>query len=184
VKERIEQDIKTRFEGIFRQHFSPLCYFAQKYIRDTDSCREIVHNVFIAVWDRRHTFDFESPVKSYLHTAVYNRCMNFIRDHKKFDDNASDMAQVEEQCQDTFQNNLEIAELEDAIEQALDALPQKCRQVFELNRYEGKKYGEIAQELNISVKTVEAQMSKALKILREKLVRYIYLLIFLMLKVF
>ncbi len=167
---------------MFRTYFSSLSYFAQKYISDLDTCKEIVHNVFINIWEKREEFDFEKPAKSYLFTSVYNRCMNFIRDNKKFKtdveleeiNNISDLSQHSE--------TIEAAELESKIWKVINSLPEKCREVFVLNRFEDKKYSEIAEHLNISVKTVETQMSKALKTLREHLKDYLHLLLFILLK--
>jgi len=103
--------------------------------------------------------------------------MNFIRDNKKFV--ASESPEIREEVTDTsaFSDTLEVAELEGRIKTALQRLPGKCREVFELNRFEGKKYAEIASLLNISVKTVETQMSKALKILRDELRDYLYVVV-------
>jgi RNA polymerase sigma-70 factor (ECF subfamily) len=108
--------------------------------------------------------------------------MNFIRDNKKFI--AHEAYEIREEVTDNaaFSDTLEVAELESRIKSALQRLPEKCREVFELNRFEGKKYTEIASHLNISVKTVETQMSKALKILKEELRDYLYLLILFLLK--
>ena len=160
---------------MFRTYFSSLCYFAQKYISDLDTSKEIVHNIFISIWEKRKEFDFEKPAKSYLFTSVYNRCMNYIRDQKKFIDNESSEIMLE---QGTINNDhLEAAELESRIWKVINELPEKCREVFTLNRFEGLKYAEIAEKLNISIKTVEAHMSKALKIMREKLADYLTILI-------
>jgi len=178
----IQNNIDSKYEEMFRTYFSSLSYFAQKYISDLDTCKEIVHNVFINIWEKREEFDFEKPAKSYLFTSVYNRCMNFIRDNKKFKTdveleeihNISDLSQHSE--------TIEAAELESKIWKVINSLPEKCREVFVLNRFEDKKYSEIAEHLNISVKTVETQMSKALKTLREHLKDYLHLLLFILLK--
>ncbi len=159
---------------MFRNYFSSLYYFAQKYIPDLDTCREIVHSIFVSIWEKRHEFDFERPAKSYLFTSVYNRCMNYIRDQKKFIDHES--ATIIRDKELINQDHLEVAELESRIWKVIDSLPEKCREIFILNRFEEKKYAEIAEFLRISVKTVEAQMSKALKTLRENLKDYIHLL--------
>jgi RNA polymerase sigma-70 factor (ECF subfamily) len=173
--------LQLKFEKLFKEHFTGLCYFAQKYLGDMDTSKEVVHAVFIKIWENRAGFDFEKPAKSYLFTSVYNRSMNVIRDNKKFsssDDNDAHDASLET---GEFTDTMEVAELEGQIKMAIQKLPEKCREVFELNRFEGKKYAEIAEHLNISVKTVEAQMSKALKVLKTELKEYIYLfLIFLM----
>lgn len=174
--------LQHKFEKLFREHFTALCYFAQKYLGDLDSSKEIVHSVFIKIWENRAEFDWEKPAKSYLFTSVYNRSLNFIRDKKRFVSNSTDESWENSDDVSAFSDNLEVAELEVRIKQALKKLPEKCREVFELNRFEGKKYSEIAEHLNISVKTVETQMSKALKILKDELKDYLYIFILILLK--
>lgn len=147
-----------------------------------DSCKEIVHAAFIKVWENRYEFDWDKPVKSYLFTSVYNRSMNFIRDNKKFVQSSDESVHSATLESGEFSDTMEIAELEGRIKQSLQKLPGKCREVFELNRFEGKKYAEIADYLKISVKTVETQMSKALKIMKEELKDYLYILILFLLK--
>ena len=178
----IQNTIDSKYEEMFRTYFSSLSYFAQKYISDLDTCKEIVHNVFINIWEKREEFDFEKPAKSYLFTSVYNRCMNFIRDNKKFksDVDISEIHNISDFSQHS--EAIEAAELESNIWKIINSLPEKCREVFVLNRFEDKKYSEIAEHLNISVKTVETQMSKALKTLREHLKDYLHLILFILLK--
>ena len=178
----IQNTIDSKYEEMFRTYFPSLSYFAQKYISDLDTCKEIVHNVFINIWEKREEFDFEKPAKSYLFTSVYNRCMNFIRDNKKFksDVDISEIHNISDFSQHS--ETIEAAELESKIWKIINSLPEKCREVFVLNRFEDKKYSEIAEHLNISVKTVETQMSKALKTLREHLKDYLHLILFILLK--
>jgi len=177
-----EAILKKKFEGLFREHFTGLCYFARKYTGDLDTAREIVHTVFIKVWENRSEFDWNKPVKSYLFTSVYNRSMNYIRDNKKFlnHEDASLLNLVVDES--AYSDHMETAELEEKIRKSLLKLPEKCREVFELSRFEGKKYSEIALHLNISVKTVEAQMSKALQILKVELRDYLKIMLFILLK--
>jgi RNA polymerase sigma-70 factor (ECF subfamily) len=165
---------------MFRTYFTSLCYFAQKYIPDLDTSKEIVHTIFISIWEKRAEFDFEKPAKSYLFTSVYNRCMNYIRNQKKFVDSENSEILLENEA--IHNDHLEAAELESRIWKVINELPEKCREVFVLNRFEGKKYAEIADHLNISVKTVEAQMSKALRVLRDHLKDYIHLILFILIK--
>jgi RNA polymerase sigma-70 factor (ECF subfamily) len=174
--------LKKKFEGLFREHFTGLCYFARKYTGDLDSAREIVHTVFIKVWENRSEFDWNKPVKSYLFTSVYNRSMNYIRDNKKFLNHEDASLQNLVADESAYSDHLETAELEEKIRMSLLKLPEKCREVFELSRFEGKKYSEIAIQLNISVKTVETQMSKALQILKVELKDYLALMLFILLK--
>lgn len=174
--------LKASFEKLFRDHFTALCFFARKYLGDMDSSKEIVHSVFIRLWENRAEFAWDKPAKSYLFTAVYNRSMNFIRDNKKFISQDAAENLLEPEQGHAFSDNMEVSELENRIQHALQQLPEKCREVFELNRFEGKKYQEIADMLGISVKTVETQMSKALKILKEELKDYLYVFLLFLLK--
>lgn len=169
---------KENFEKLFKEFFIPLTYFTKKYISDTDMSKEIVHSVFVRIWENRNEFDFNKPAKSYLFTSVYNRCMNYLRDNKKMKDFDSESSVLEIRTETVPSDQIEAAELEFKIKQAIDSLPEKTREIFCLNRFEEKKYSEIAQAKKISVKTVEAQISKALKLLRELLKDYINLLIF------
>lgn len=176
-----QNTLEVKYEHMFRTYFAPLSYFAGKYIADRDTCKEIVHKVFISIWENRVNFDFEKSPKSYLHTAVYNRCMNFLRDNKITEStNDESILNISED----YSDNMQTAELEAKIWEVIDQLPEKCREVFILNRFEEKKYSEIALHLNISIKTVETQISKALKVLREELKDYIHLFIFFILKWF
>lgn len=117
----------------------------------------------------------KSP-QSYLGTSVKNRCLNYLRDQRKFDHSIIEFEGLD-QREYAEQDQLVTEELIQLIEEATASLPEKCREIFTLNRLGNKKYQEIAGELNISVKTVEAQMTKALKIMREKLSEYIALFI-------
>jgi len=174
---------KEVFEKVFRTFFSPLCAFASKYVNDYDTGKDIVHDVLLNFWDKRDSIDTSKSIKSYLFTSVYNRCLNFIRDRKKFSSTEGEM-EIAENTKWESSDQLEAAELEDKINKALDELPEKCREVFLLNRYDGLKYKEIAEKLGISIKTVETQMSKALKILRERLAQYIAILVATLLSLF
>ena len=179
---RNDSILQLKFEKLFKEHFTSLTYFAQKYLGDVDSSKEIVHAVFVKIWENREEFDFEKPAKSYLFTSVYNRSMNFIRDNKKFTNPENEESHELSLETGEFTDTMEVAELESRIKKAIQKLPEKCRQVFELNRFEGKKYAEIAEHLSISIKTVETQMSKALKVLKEELKDYIYLFVLFLLK--
>lgn len=170
---------KQLFEQLFRDHYKALCHFAERYLHDNDSAQEIVQDVFINLWQKKETISSDKSVKSYLYTSVKNRCLNYIRDNKKF---RSQYLDVELEMEIPFEDVDQFSESEtqNRIEKALDKLPGKCRQVFELSRFEELKYKEIAERLRISQKTVEIHMSKALKILRVELKDLLLILIILM----
>ncbi len=169
---------KTNFEQLFRLHFAALCSYAVKFLKDPEQAKEIVHEAFINLWEKRDTIDASKPVKAYLYTSVYNRSLNYIRDHKKF--TKLDLNVVEEQQGAEEFNDHD--NLEKKIQEAIDKLPEKCREVFMMSRFDELKYSEIAEKLNISVKTVEAQMSKALKVLREHLSEFLTILLLIIYK--
>jgi RNA polymerase sigma-70 factor, ECF subfamily len=163
------------FELLFRNFFPALMTFAGKFLSNEDDAREVVHMVFINLWEKRETLDLSSSLKSYLFTSVHHRSLNMIRDRKKFLGN-----EIPDLSSDhDIGASVDAMELEERIREVIKGLPEKCREVFEMSRFEGLRYAEIAERLNISVKTVENQMSKALKILREKLVNYLALLVWL-----
>jgi RNA polymerase sigma-70 factor (ECF subfamily) len=171
----IPNTLHSQFEKLFREYFTPLVWYSMKVVKDQDTAREIVHQVYVTLWEKANTIDFSRPVKPYLYTSVYNRSVNYLRDHKKF--TGEEKIDQNEFIENT--DTLETQESEEIIYAAIADLPDKTRQIFELSRFENKKYKEIADELNISVKTVEARMSEALKILRVKLSDYIKLLLIL-----
>jgi len=165
------------FEELFRAYFTPLMAFSRRILGDEDDAREVVHQVFIKLWERRREIDLSTSLKSYLFTAVNNRSLNVIRDRKKF--SPEEVPELAGEWDVSAE--LEAMELEEKIRAVIASLPEKCRVIFELNRFDGLKYAEIATQLDISVKTVENQMSKALKILREQLGKYLAILLWLVL---
>jgi len=151
--------------------------FAKKYLKDIDLAKEIVHEAFLKLWEKRDEVDTSKSVKSYLYTSVYNRSLNYIRDNKKFD-KTEGKTELLERAENWDSSNQMIAdEIQAKITQTLDDLPEKCRQIFMMSRYEELKYKEIAEKLNISIKTVETQMTKALKALRKNLAEYMTILL-------
>jgi len=164
---------KKKFELLFKDLFKPLCGFSMKYIGEMEEAKSLVHEVFISLWEKFETLPEDTNHRSYLYTAVRNRSLNYIRDRKKL----VGLEDISEQGTEET-NAFEVRELEKEIELAINTLPEKCRMVFEMSRYEELKYAEIAQKMNISVKTVEAQMSKALSVLRQALAKYLSILFF------
>jgi len=175
----IDKDV---FKDLYEQYYTGLCYYAQNYIREIETVEDIVHEVFINLWNKRASIDLDKAVKAYLYRSVYNRCINYIRDHKKFDKNTDpDYLGLDNT---SYSDSLEQEETESKIMNSIDSLPEKCKQIFRMNRFEELKYKEIADKLQISVKTVEAQMSKALKILRTELKDYLKILVLFIINLF
>jgi len=146
-----------------------LVYFALQYTKDLDTARELAQEAFISLWEKRETIDLSKPIKTYLTTTVRNKCLNWLRDNKKFN---RDILDIEGLLADRIYippDRLVESEIRVKIISAIEELPEKCREIFILNRNENLKYQEIANRLQISVKTVETQMSKALQHMRNRL---------------
>ena len=168
----LARDLKS-YESLFRELFKPLCSFAYKYTGDFEDARNLVHEVFIIVWEKYENLPADTNFKSYLFTSVRNRSLNYLRDRKRH-------ISIDKVSDDTIAEHntlMETLELEQEIATAIQSLPDKCRQIFEMNRVDGLKYAEIAEKLGLSIKTVEAQMSKALAVLRERLRDFMILIV-------
>jgi RNA polymerase sigma-70 factor (ECF subfamily) len=150
-----------------------MCFFAQKYVKDFETAREIAQAAFISLWEKRETIDMNRPVKSYLAMVIHNKCTNYLRDNRKFDQYILDLENILEVPEYDGADSMVEAELKLKIDLSIAELPEKCREIFILNRYENLKYQEIADKLQISVKTVETQMSKALQHMRIRLAEFI-----------
>ena len=168
-----------QFEQLYNQYFLHLCNFSDQYVYDSEISKDIVQKIFIGLWERRSEINPDQSIKSYLFTAVKNRCLNYIRDHKKYRSRVLDLECGDfDLWQDSDHSVSELDDLKMQIDQALQDLPEKCRLVFQMSRFEEMKYKDIALKLEISEKTVEAHMTKALKSLRNSLQKYlIYILV-------
>jgi len=172
IIERIRKGDLKLFEDMFRAYYKQLCIFAHKYLNSMDSAEEVVQDIFYQIWKKRNELNIKSSLKSYLYTSVKNNCLQQIRVHKldlKYENYYK--THYSDESRDPAEE-LRAKELNETINKALNTLPVKCRQVFEMSRYDGLKYHEIADKLSISVKTVEANMGKALKHFRIYLKEY------------
>lgn len=165
---------------VFRTFYQPLCNYAYTYLHDRDAAEEIVQSTFLNVWEKGDGLVIHTAIKPYLYAMVRNGCLNMIK-HEKVKQQHTDLElAVADRSIESVAHTVMAAELEDKIQQAMEKLPQQCRLVFKLSRFEELKYAEIAEHLEISIKTVENQMGKALRIMREELKDYIPFLIVLL----
>ena len=154
------------FELLFKKYYATLCLFAVKYTNDMDSAREVVQNVFVYLWENRATLHIEHSVKSYLASAIRRNSIRFVQQQHSFV--SIDTLPEDSHIADDLHDSLELEDLNRQLHETIELLPDKCKQIFKMSRFENMKYSEIANKLNISIKTVEAQMGKALKFLRSK----------------
>jgi RNA polymerase sigma-70 factor (ECF subfamily) len=164
---------EASFEDLFRKEFKGLCFFAINYVKDYTTAKEIVQDAFIGLWEKRDVIDMSKQVKSYLSTSIRNKCLNYLRDNQKYVAEMLDYEGLHVAGGHEQSSHLDAKELGVRIEVAISELPEKCREIFVLSRYEHLKYQEIADKLQISVKTVETQMSKALQHMRVRLAEYL-----------
>ena len=161
------------FEQLFRTYYQMLCGYALKFIGEPDSAEEIVQDLFYTLWEKRSELQISTSVKSYMYTAVHNKCLKFIQHQAVEQKYRRYYLKHGSEAETEPDNPANLGEMQQIIEQTLDSLPERCGRIFRLNRFEGLKYQEIALKLSISVKTVEANMGKALRILRKNLKDYV-----------
>jgi RNA polymerase sigma-70 factor (ECF subfamily) len=167
VARLIEGDERA-FDEIFRAWYAPLVRAAETMLRERAIAEEIVQEVMLELWRRREQLDPGGSAQAYLFQAMRNRALNHLR-HLQVQRRTAPRLAVDEARAATAPSRLVAQEIDVALRAALDTLTPRCREVFELSRVHGLKYGEIAEQLGVSVKAVEAQMGKALRTLRERL---------------
>lgn len=173
----IQEGSETAFEMLFRGLYNPLCRYAYSFLNDRDESEEVVQAAFINLWDKRSAIEIERSAKAYLYRMVRNSCLNSIKHERVRQKHIAHEMMVIEQVHEETAQVINANELEERIYEALKALPEQCRIVFQLSRFEELKYAEIAGQLGISIKTVENQIGKALKIMREQLKDYLPVLL-------
>lgn len=179
--ERLVNQDEAAFEQVFKKHFKSLHAYACTIIREENAAEEVVQQVFFKLWERSKRLSILGSVAAYLYRSVYNESLNYLK-HKKVRSGYQQYAQYSLKNETHNDDSHSLKELESKLHKALNELPEQCRTIFQLSRFEELRYREIAERLGISVKTVENQMGKALKILRTKLVEFLPLTLFCFLK--
>lgn len=169
--EEICNDNEKAFEQLFHNYYGHLCLFASGILKDEISAEEIVQDFFVKLWEKRKQLTIETSVKSYLFQSIKNLCLNFIQHNKTKLRYAQSVLSNLENIQNDEDYFTEIY-LAEKIEESILSLPEKRKEIFRMSREDGLKYREIAEKLNISIKTVETQMGLAIKTLRNKLKNY------------
>lgn len=169
---------RNSFKGIFLEYYQPLCHLSIQYLEDEDEARGVVQEAFVKLWEIRQNLDPDSNIRNFLFTLVKNSCLNLLkrrqimlRHHEKI--KRLEMHYQYESLSRMGDNYLEFNELKERIDIAIRNLPEHCRVVFEMSRFEELKNREIAEKLGVTQKTVEAHLTKALKLLRNDLKDYL-----------
>ena len=182
----LAQKDETAFEQLFKKHFKRLHAYAFTILRDEIEAEEAVQQVFFKLWERNvrkdspgENLSLTGSVSAYLYRAVHNESLNYIKHQKVRSNHQLHVAYRMKNEVDHPAKKIMAGELEKKIHTALNELPEQCRTIFQMSRFDELKYREIADKLGISVKTVENQMGKALKLLRQKLVDFlVFILLF------
>lgn len=168
---KLKEGDERAFQVLFRKYYSSMCNFANQFLNDKELAEETVQDMFVKIWEKRKTLNIETSVKHYFFRSIRNHCLNQIQHEKIKKQYASRILESAYQEINTEQYYIEV-DLIRRIEKSIDSLPPKRQEIFRLSREHGMKYKDIAVTLNISVKTVEAQMGLALKHLRNELKDY------------
>ncbi len=171
--------LKDNFDRIYVSYYPRMFRFAKEYVLFEEDAENIVQDVFLVLWEKRNVLDIQVGLMAYLFSLVKNRCLDYLRRNMVADEYKQELSlkySALYQMDYVFSSEEDI---ENTIESAINKLPERCREIFIKSRIEGKKYREIAKELNIAENTVENQISIALKKLRLELKDYLPLLLFL-----
>lgn len=160
----LKQGRETAYRKLFYQYFEPLVFFANQYLQDVDASKDIVQNVMSQLYQGREELNINTSLKSYLYRAVTNRSLNEIKSRKVHLQHHYEIRAAADT--DYQENSIELNELQLKINKVIEGLPERTREVFKMSRFDHKTNQEIADELNLSKRTVETQISNALKVLR------------------
>jgi RNA polymerase sigma-70 factor (ECF subfamily) len=166
---RIRQGDKQEFEKLFRSSYVSLVRYAKTILKDHDTAEEIVQDLFFRLWQDRGNITIESSLNGYLFRSVHNKSLHFIEHQKVIDRHAGEIASSADETAEPVTDAIYYSELQSKVARVLERLPERCSVIFRMSRFEGLKYNEIAEKLSVSLKTVEANMGKALKEFRKAL---------------
>jgi RNA polymerase sigma-70 factor (ECF subfamily) len=171
---------KKAFEEIYNEFFGVHYHLCLQYLHDEKAAEEIVQDTFLKLWEIKETLNAQINIRSFLYTITKNNCLNYLRNQKISMKHIENMKYLEMQFNyealEKLGNYIQFEELRNKIEEALASLPEEVGETFRLSRFEELSYKEIAEKQNISIKTVEARISKALRILRIELKEFLPLI--------
>jgi RNA polymerase sigma-70 factor (ECF subfamily) len=169
----IRRGDEQAFEKTFRQYYPRLCNYAGSLLKDEEEGEEVVQTVFLTIWEKREDLEITLSLKSYLYRAVHNHCLNRFKHASVREVHREHTLYFSSDSHESVTEVIHANELQERIEKAVSNLPEQCQKAFRMSRFEELKYQEIADQLGISIKTVENQIGKALKILRTELADYL-----------
>jgi len=169
ILDKLSRGDESVFEEIFNLYYHQLVVFAFKLVNDLDQARDMVQDVIVNFYEKRATIQIHTSLKAHLYQSVRNRCFNHLKREQLIRTHHTHIFEEQKDGHQAFKDLMEETELENKLFRILNSLPKQCQKIFEMSRFDGKTNTDIAQELNISKRTVETQISNALKKLRSKL---------------
>jgi RNA polymerase sigma-70 factor, ECF subfamily len=174
--EKLMQEIKAdnmfAFDLLYKKYCKRVYKFGYSILKSPEESENLMQDVFLSLWENRHKVEKDSSIKSYVFTITYNAAISIIRKKARESQFIEYLKSLQEITEEPVNVKLEYNELTTKLDEIINALPQRQKEVYLLHRVEGQKYNEIAERLNISVKTIETHMSRALETIREKLGNY------------
>jgi RNA polymerase sigma-70 factor (ECF subfamily) len=184
---KIDQGDLRAFQQLYTEYYVSLCVYARRFTRTNEIAEEVVQDVFMTLWEQQGRFTITASLKAYLFTSVRNRCLDHLKHLQvvnKFNEYYSNLLRDAEDLyifsQESGDAQLIAGELEKNLTDAIDLLPEQCRKIFMLSRYDGYKNQDIADKLGVTINTVQRQISIALEKLRVSLKKYLSLLLLLL----
>ena len=174
VLQRLTQGDQRALQQLFDWHYVSLCRVALRLVHRAEVAEEIVQDVFVYLWEKRDDYQISTSAAAYLARAVRNRCLNHLKSRAARYDWSQEIQDYQHPVDTAPDDTLQVTELTAALEHILPQLPERCQLVFSLIRYEERSYQEVADQLGVSVKAIEYHMGKALRLIRQHLVRYGY----------
>ncbi|MDX9902726.1 MAG: RNA polymerase sigma-70 factor [Bacteroidales bacterium] len=166
---RIRNGDKQEFEKLFRSSYVSLVRYAKTLIRDHDTAEEIVQELFFRLWQDRDKLNIKTSLNGYLFRSVHNRSLHHIEHQQVVSRHAGEVAASAQSVSEPVTEAIYYSELQAKVAGVLERLPERCRMIFRMSRFDGLKYNEIAEKLAVTVKTVEADMGRALREFRKAL---------------
>lgn len=172
---RLKSDDETALKDIFYKYHAAVFQTIFRIVNESNTAEDLVQDLFFRFWEKRHQLDIQGELGPYLRRMAVNEGLGYLRKNKKY--SIEDIEEQYELSTDQSSDSLQLHnDLQEAVDKAMTHLPPKCRTVFTLSRFEGLSYREIGEQMNISIKTVENQMGKALKVMRSLLKDFLPLL--------
>lgn len=160
-------------DSLFQDHYTALCRYAYSILKVQDAAEDVVQQLFMTLWEKRNELEVPENPRAYLFRSVYNRCLNEVKRSRYRGGDANSEVLNAIPSDEIASRRVLGSEMEGLIEHAVGTLPEKCQEVFRLSRFEELSYKEIAERMDVSIKTVENHMGKALKLMREALSEYL-----------